>query len=373
MLSDRPANALSRVRYKLKPSRKKTRIPVADVVHSDLSSDRLSGIRRLFADLPEADAESIRRARARERTLTKPDGALGRLEELTTWLAAWQGRHPPRLRRVAARVFAANHGIVAHGVSAYPAAVTAQMVENFRAGGAAVNQLCETFGVELQVRALDLDRPTRDFTVEPALSALEFIEAFESGLQEAEQGLDLLCLGEMGIGNTTAAAALVHALYGGQPSTWAGPGTGVAGERLATKRAVVQAAVKRHGGEAEDALDLLRRVGGRELAAVAGAVIGARLRRIPVLLDGFVCTAAAAPLVAIRSDALDHCRIAHVSAEPGHQLLLRRLGHRPLLDLDMRLGEASGAVLAVGLLRAALACHLGMATFTGAGVSGREE
>jgi nicotinate-nucleotide--dimethylbenzimidazole phosphoribosyltransferase len=342
------------------------------MMSSVLSVGPLGEIARLLADLPEADADAVRRTRERERTLTKPDGALGRLEELTAWLAGSQGRYPPRLERVVARVFAANHGIAAHGVSAYPAAVTAQMVENFRGGGAAVNQLSETFGVELKVRALDLDRPTRDFTVEPALSEPDFIEAFNSGRREAEQRVDLLCLGEMGIGNTTSAAALAHALYGGRPQAWIGPGTGVLGERLAAKRAVVQAAVLRHAGEAEDALDLLRRLGGRELAAIAGAVVGARLRRIPVLLDGFVCAAAVAPLAAMRPDALDHCRMAHVSAEPGHRLLLQRLGQRPLLDLEMRLGESSGAVLAVGLLRAALACHTGMATFAGAGVSERD-
>jgi nicotinate-nucleotide--dimethylbenzimidazole phosphoribosyltransferase len=349
------------------------RIPLADILHPDLSGDRLAEIRLLLADLPEPDNDCVVRTRARECTLTKPDRALGRLEDLTGWLAGWQRRHPPRLARVAARVFAANHGMAARGVSAYPAEVTAQMVENFRAGGAAVNQLCETFGVDLRVLALDLDRPTRDFTLDAALSQAEFGEAFDVGLQQAEEGLDLLCLGEMGIGNTTAAAALAYALYGGRPSAWTGPGTGVAGERLSAKRALVQTSVERHVREAEDALDLLRRLGGRELAAIAGAVVGARLRRIPVLLDGFVCTAAAAPLAVIRSDALDHCRIAHVSPEPGHRLLLRRLGQRPLLDMDMRLGEASGAVLAVGLLRAALACHLGMATFTGAGVSTREQ
>jgi nicotinate-nucleotide--dimethylbenzimidazole phosphoribosyltransferase len=342
-------------------------------VHANWSVARLSDLRRLLAALPEADADAVRRARERERTLTKPPGALGRLEELTEWLAGWQGRHPPCLKEVAARVFAANHGVVAHGVSAYPAAVTAQMVENFAGGGAAVNQLCETFGVQLKVCALDLDRPSRDFTLEPALSEAEFADAFQSGLDEAENGLDLLCLGEMGIGNTTAAAALAHALFGGRASAWTGPGSGVAGERLATKARVVAAGARRHCDEAEDALDLLRRLGGRELAAIAGAVVGARLRRIPVLLDGFVCTAAAAPLAAMRSDALDHCRIAHVSAEPGHRLLLRRLGQRPLLDLGMRLGESSGAVVAVGLLRAAVACHVGMATFAGAGVSERQE
>jgi nicotinate-nucleotide--dimethylbenzimidazole phosphoribosyltransferase len=334
---------------------------------------RLSDVRRLLAAPPEADAVAVCHARERERTLTKPAGALGRLEELTEWLAGWQRRHPPRLRNVAARVFAANHGVIAHGVSAYPAAVTRQMVENFAAGGAAVNQLCRTFGVELKVRALDLDRPSRDFTLQAALSEAEFVQAFQSGVDEAENGLDLLCLGEMGIGNTTTAAALAHALFGGRASAWTGPGSGVAGERLTTKARVVAAGVRRHKRRAEDALDLLRRLGGRELVAITGAVVGARLRGIPVLLDGFVCTAAAAPLAVMRPDALDHCRIAHVSSEPGHRLLLRRLGQRPLLDLDMRLGEASGAVAAVGLLRAAVACHVGMATFAGARISQRQE
>jgi nicotinate-nucleotide--dimethylbenzimidazole phosphoribosyltransferase len=334
---------------------------------------RLNEIRRLLSRLPAANPEATGRARQRERTLTKPNGALGRLEELTEWLAGWQARYPPQLSKVAARVFAANHGIVAQGVSAYPSAVTGQMVENFRAGGAAVNQLCQISGVELKVCALDLDSPSRDFTREPALSETEFADAFQCGLEQAREGIDLLCLGEMGIGNTTAASALAHALFGGQASAWTGPGSGVAGARLATKARVVAAGARLHLSEAEDGLDLLRRLGGRELAAIAGATVGARLRRIPVLLDGFVCTAAVAPLADFRADALDHCRFAHVSAEPGHRLLLRRLGQRPLLDLEMRLGEASGAVLAVALLRAALACHVGMASFAGAGVSQRED
>ena len=330
-----------------------------------------ASIGRLLPGLPCADDAARARAQERERRLTKPAGALGRLEELTGWLAAWQGRYPPRLQRMAACVFAGNHGVVAHGVSAFPAEVTAQMVGNFRAGGAAVSRLCKAFGVELRAVPLALDRPAFDFTRGPSLSEAEFGDAFAAGLAAAEEGMDLLCLGEMGIGNTTAAAALVHALFGGRATAWTGPGTGVAGDRLAAKRRVVAAGARLHLAETTDPLDLLRRLGGRELAAIAGAVLGARLRRIPVLLDGFVCTAAAAALAAARPGALDHCRVAHVSAEPGHRLLLRRLGMRPLLDLDMRLGEASGAVLAVALLRAALACHLGMATFEDAGVAGR--
>ena len=228
---------------------------------------RLSDLRRLLAALPEADADAVGRARQRERSLTKPPGALGRLEQLTNGLPAGRAAIRRDCGKVAARVFAANHGVVAHGVSAYPADVTAQMVENFAAGGAAVNQLCRTFGVELKVRALDLDRPSRDFTLQAALSEAEFAEAFQSGLDEAVTGIDLLCLGEMGIGNTTAAAAIAHALFGGQTSAWVGPGSGVAGERLTMKARVVAAGVRRHCDEAEDALDLLRRLGGREMAA----------------------------------------------------------------------------------------------------------
>lgn len=329
-------------------------------------------IRRLLDRLPGPDVEAVRAVATREATLTKPAGSLGRLEELTSWLAAWQGRIPPAAERITVRIFAGNHGVAARGVSAYPAEVTRQMVANFEAGGAAVSQLCRMFDADLRVCALDLDRPTEDFTCGPALSEGEFTAAFAVGYEAVEPGVDLLCLGEMGIGNTTSAAALACALHGGLPAAWTGPGTGVDGERLAAKRAAVTASVQRHRNAADDPLDLLRRLGGRELAAIAGAVLAARLMRVPVLLDGFVCTAAAAPLAARVAEALDHCRAAHVSAEPGHRLLLHHLGLRPLLALDMRLGEASGAVLAVALVRAAVACYRGMATFESAGVSGRD-
>jgi nicotinate-nucleotide--dimethylbenzimidazole phosphoribosyltransferase len=332
----------------------------------------LDDVRRILADLPGADIDAAARAKAREPRLTKPAGSLGRLEELSAWLCAWQGRHPPRIDRPVARVFAGNHGVVVRGVSAYPAEVTAQMVANFEAGGAAVNQLCRAFGVELDVHGIDLDRPTRDFTSAPAMDEGEFVAAFARGVVAAGGDADLLCLGEMGIGNTTAAAAVCHALYGGTAADWTGPGTGVSGPVLAGKAAVVAEAVRLHGPAAADPLDLLRRVGGRELAAIAGAVVGARLSRIPVLLDGYVCTAAAAPLEGLVAGALDHCQVAHASAEPGHRRLLQRLGKRPLFDLDMRLGEASGAVLAVAVVKGAVACHCGMATFDKAGVSDRE-
>ena len=331
----------------------------------------LADVRRLLHDLPGPDEDAAARCAAREPHLTKPPGSLGRLEALSAWLCAWQGRHPPRLRRPAARVFAANHGVAARGVSAFPADVTAQMVANFRAGGAAVNQLCQTFGVGLAVEAITLESPTADFTAAPAMSEAEFTDAFNRGLRAVSGDSDILALGEMGIGNTTSAAAVAHALFGGTAAAWTGPGTGVEGGALTRKTEVVEAGVLLHGAAAADPLDVLRRLGGRELVAIAGAIVGARRARVPVLLDGFICTAAAASLAMAQPGALDHCQAAHVSAEPGHRELLRQLDKEPLLDLGMRLGEASGAVLAIAVLRAAVACHTGMATFSEAGVSDR--
>ncbi|MBL8834722.1 MAG: nicotinate-nucleotide--dimethylbenzimidazole phosphoribosyltransferase [Alphaproteobacteria bacterium] len=330
----------------------------------------LDEIRGTLAELPGPDLESATRAAAREAQLTKPAGALGRLEEIAQFLATWQGRHPPRLARPRVVVFAGNHGVAARGVSAYPAAVTAQMVQNFVAGGAAVNQLCKAFDADLRVYEMALDQPTADFTLEPALGEVECARALAYGMMAVEPELDLLCVGEMGIANTTSAAALCLALYGGTAADWTGPGTGVAGDALERKRAVVAAGAARHAG-AGDGLALLARLGGHEIAAMAGAIVAARFARTPVLLDGFVSCAAAAALHATAPGILDHCLVAHRSAEPGHARLLERLGKAPLLDLGMRLGEASGAALAIGLARAAVACHTGMATFADAGVSGK--
>ncbi|MDA8231963.1 MAG: nicotinate-nucleotide--dimethylbenzimidazole phosphoribosyltransferase [Magnetospirillum sp.] len=327
-------------------------------------------VEALLADLPGPDVTARDAWAARDPQLTKPAGSLGRLEEISLWLAAWQGRHPPMVTRPRARIFAGNHGVAAQGVSAFPAEVTVQMVANFRRGGAAINQLCHTFGTELDVIALDLDRPTADFTTAPALDASAFAAAFLAGMGAVPADTDLLVLGEMGIGNTTPAAALACALHGGDAADWTGRGTGVEGAALARKTQVVAAGVALHRDHPP--LDVLRRLGGRELVAIAGALVAARLRRIPVLLDGYVCTAAAAPLAAARPGALDHCLVAHVSAEPGHRRLAAKLGKEPLLDFGMRLGEGSGAALAVGLVRAAASCHAGMATFAEAGVSDRE-
>jgi nicotinate-nucleotide--dimethylbenzimidazole phosphoribosyltransferase len=330
----------------------------------------LDEIRALLAHLPGPDLEAGTAAAARQRQLTKPVGSLGRLEELAIWLATWQGRHPPRLDQPRTAVFAGNHGVAARCVSAYPASVTKQMVQNFIAGGAAVNQLCQVFNVGLKIYEMNLDMPTGDIVVEPAMSAEECAKAMAYGMMAVEPGIDALAPGEMGIGNTTAAAALCAGLFGGPAELWTGPGTGVAGAALDTKRAAVAAAVERHREAASDAFDMLRRLGGLELAAITGAVIAARLGRVPVVLDGFASTAAAAVLFAADPHALDHCLVGHVSAEPGHRRLLDQINQRPLFDFGMRLGEASGATLAFAVLKGAVACHNGMATFHEAGVSG---
>src|ERR1700732_113962 len=244
----------------------------------------------------------------------KPAGSLGRLEELAIWLATWQARHPPRLDQRRTLVFAANHGVAARGVSAYPAAVTAQMVQNFIAGGAAGNQLCRVFDAGLKVYEMNLDRPTGDIVVEPAMSEEECAKAMAYGMMAVEPGIDALALGEMGIGNTTGAAALCTGLFGGAAELWTGPGTGGAGAALEAKRAVVAEAVARHRPAARDPFDMLRRLGGLEFAAIAGAVMAARLGRVPVLLDGFASTAAAAVLFAAAPHALDHCGVAPLLA-----------------------------------------------------------
>lgn len=319
--------------------------------------------------LPSPDEAARKAVLARETQLTKPVGSLGRLEEITAWLSTWQGSSTPTAARVQAIVFAGNHGVAERGVSAYPAAVTAQMVANFNAGGAAVNQLCSLFDVDLRIVPLELSRPTADFVTSPALEEREFADAVTQGGESIDRSADVVCLGEMGIGNTTAAAAICHALYGGAAEMWTGPGTGVSGASRARKQAVVERGVARHRHEAVDGLDVLRRLGGRELAAIAGAIIAAHAHRKPVILDGYVVTAAAATLEVCVPGILDHCIVGHASAEPGHRRVLERLGKEPLLSFGMRLGEASGAVLAIAMLRAACACHGGMATFSQAHVS----
>lgn len=326
-----------------------------------------------FADilrqLPVIDAAAREAAIARNAELTKPPAALGRLEELAIWYAGWRRDPQPRLSHPQIVVFAGNHGVTAQGVSAFPAEVTAQMVANFEAGGAAINQLAGCFDARMDVHALSLEVPTRDFTLGPAMDEAEFIDALRTGWDAVDARSDLLVTGEMGIGNTTSAAAIALALYGGSAEDWTGAGTGVDAEGIALKSRVVAQAVAQNRAAQANGLEALRCLGGRELAAMAGAITRARVLRIPVILDGFICSAAAACLHAVSADALDHTVAGHQSAEAAHAALLVRIGKVPLLSLDMRLGEGSGAALAIGVLKGAIACHSGMATFAEAGVA----
>ena len=329
-------------------------------------------IRNLVKDMGGPDKEAMEKCRSRDARLTKPPGALGKLEELALWTSGWQHRYPPRIDHPVVAVFAGNHGVVAQGVAAYPQEVTRQMVANFQAGGAAINQICKTHDLGLKVFELALDRPTRDITQDAALDEADCAATMAYGMEAIAQGCDLLCIGEMGIGNTTIAAAIAHGLFGGEAKDWVGPGTGVDQAGLKRKADAVARAVALHRTHLGDPLEVLRRLGGREIAAMTGAILAARLQNVPVLIDGYVATAAAAILFAMRSDALDHCVAAHCSAEPAHRALLAKLGKAPLLDLGMRLGEGSGAALAAGIVKTAVNLHNGMATFESAGVSDKE-
>lgn len=337
--------------------------------HVTFPLNDLSDLAKLVGDLPASSPDSHEAARARQDTLTKPPGSLGRLEDLAVFMAGWQGRAVPEMGKAQAIVFAGNHGICAQNVNPFPQAVTAQMVQNFKAGGAAINQICKVNGADLSVVDLELDRPTADFTQDAAMSPQDCVAALNAGAAAVASDADVLILGEMGIGNSTVAAALVAAVFGGAVKDWVGRGTGSDDAGVMRKIDVIERGLARHAETDGDGAAILAALGGREQAAICGAVLAARLARIPVILDGFICTASVAPLYAIDRDCLDHCLVGHLSVEPGHRKLLQALQKTAILDFDMRLGEGSGAALALGVLRSALACHGGMSTFAEAGVA----
>ncbi len=320
-------------------------------------------IRALIKMMPGPDSEAIDAVIERDKELVKPPGALGRMEELAVWVAGWQGKGKPTCQRPLVAIFAGDHGVTAHGVSPYPSSVTRQMLETFSAGGAAINQICASYDLGLKVFDLAIGMPTGDIATEAAMDEQTAAATIAFGMEAIAGGTDLLILGEMGIGNTTIAAAIYYALYGGKASDWAGRGTGVDDAGLARKTAAIEQAISLHKAHLGDPLEVLRRLGGREIAALCGAILAARLQRIPVILDGYVVTAAAAILYALNSSALDHCIAGHVSAEGAHANVLEKLALKAVLNLNMRLGEGSGAALAAGIVKAAIACHRDMATF----------
>jgi len=320
-------------------------------------------VRAALADLPEPDADSRAAVARRAADVLRPAGALARLDEIAIWLAGWQRTSRPRVERPAVVVFVADHGVVTEGVSAYPSDVTAEMLRALRTGRATAAVMARELGARIEVVDVGVGSPTGNLLHQPALTEERFVDAWNLGRHVvASLDADIVVLGEMGIGNTTSAAAVCGALFGGPASLWTGRGTGVDDATLRQKRAVVSAASRRIGSKA-DPIEILRQLGGSELVAIAGATVEARRRSIAVLLDGFVVSAAAAPLAVSKPSSLDHCLAGHVSAEAGHRRLLERLGMEPLLDLGLRLGEASGALAALPLVRLAATSVTDVATF----------
>lgn len=318
-----------------------------------------------------ADAQLERRIRARLDSLTKPPGSLGRLESLALQAGLVQRTGMPAIGRKAIVIFCADHGIVEEGVSPYPPEVTRQMVENFRSGGAAITVLCRHYGIEPVIVDAGVGRPTKNFAREPAMTRAQAEEAIEMGMRHAGAA-DVLGAGEMGIGNTTSAAALLSAFSGIDPLETAGRGTGLDDAGVARKADVIRRALALHRCDPGDPIGTLAAVGGFEIAAIAGLILGAAERRRMVVLDGFISCAGALIARAISLTAMDYTVFSHRSAERGHRKMLEFLAAQPLLDLDMRLGEGTGAAIGISLVEAAVRLYREMATFETAGVSNRD-
>src|SRR3569623_74367 len=321
----------------------------------------------LLTLVPAGNEEAVDAVRQHDAQLTKPPGSLGRLEDLVAWLARWQGKATPSFEKPMVAIFAGNHGVTDEGVSAFPREVTAQMVENFTAGGAAISQICALHEINLRVFELALELPTGDITQTAAMDDKMCAATVAYGMEAIAGKPDVLGFGERVIGNTTVAAALYAALYGGTGADWVGRGTGVDDAGLKRKADAVDRALSRHQGNLTDPLAILARLGGREIAAMLGAIVAARQQHTPVIVDGFVATSAAAIAHAVNPAAIDHCLFAHASAESAHRKVLDRLGARPLLDLNMRLGEGSGAALAMVLAKTALHLRTHLVSFQCAG------
>lgn len=333
----------------------------------------LNAFTEALHDLPHPNEMWRAAAKERQTQLTKPAGSLGRLEECAILLAGWGNKPEPCVDPAQIVVFAGNHGVTQRNISPFPPEVTEQMVANFAAGGAAINAIAHVSQAELKVVPLRLNEPTNDISEAAAMSEGELLEALNYGAEAIRGSAELLVFGEMGIGNTTIAAALAARSLGGTGAKWAGPGTGLNAEGVARKARIIDEALAFHAGTPSTAVEILRRLGGRETAAIAGAALAARHGGKPVILDGYVVTASIAPLFLENPAILAHCLAGHCSAEPAHRRLLEHFELQPLLDLNMRLGEGTGAAIAIGVLRAAAACHNQMATFEEARVANAEK
>ncbi len=327
---------------------------------------------KLLEELPIGSTSAVEMVRQRDKTLTKPLGSLGQLEYLVEFMARWQETDKPAMNNPMVAIFAGNHGVTDQAISAFPSSVTAQMVANFTTGGAAISQISKLHGLNLRVFELAIDIPTGDITCAAALSDKACAATIAYGMEAIAGEPDLLCIGEMGIGNTTIAAAIYAALFGGTGSDWVGAGTGIDEAGIGRKAKVVDRALAHHKENLDHPLKILARIGGREFAAMLGAIVAARHQKIPVIIDGYVATAAAAIAYAMNPEILDHCIFAHVSDENAHGKALKEINKQPILDLGMRLGEGSGAALGAVLVKTALYIHNNMATFGDANVDEKE-
>jgi len=318
-------------------------------------------LRDLIAKVPAFDANSQQQALNRQAEIALPSGELGKLADLAVWLAAWQGICPPKINKPQIVVFASSHGVAERGVSAYGIDETKSKIDALTNGKGAVNQIAGTVGCGLKIVELAPELPTPDITNGAALSEQDCAATFAFGMEAVSEKPDLVGMGVVGAGATTSAAAVSLALYGGTASFWAQSGSAIQKPDLVVaKSQAIDAALIRHRGKLDDPLQVMRRLGGRDIAAVAGAIIAARYQNIPVVLDGFVAAASAAILHSIEPTCIDHCIAGAVTFRDSHHALLDRIGKKPVLDLGMGLGDGSGAAIAISVLQAAAACHSGI-------------
>ncbi|MEM8921657.1 MAG: nicotinate-nucleotide--dimethylbenzimidazole phosphoribosyltransferase, partial [Pseudomonadota bacterium] len=320
---------------------------------TDPASSPFADIRELIASAPDLDADARDAAQSRVAGLVQSRGSLGRLEDLAVWLASWQGLSPPQINQPMAVIFAGSHGVARHNVAADPPETTPKIVDLLRKGDAATNHITAAAGAALRVFEMALEQATPDITQAPAMSEAECAATIAFGMEAVAEKPDLLALGELGVGGGTTAAAVACGLFGGDAGYWVRAGNWVTPDVLARRVEAVETALQTHRGHMSDPLEVMRRLGGRELAAMVGAIVAARHQRVPVVLDGFATCVAAAIVQAVSPSGADHCLAGHLSAEPAHQALLDRLGKDPLLSLDLRHCEAAGSSLAIPILKAA--------------------
>ncbi len=345
----------------------------AKLVMIDIKSNSVPTFNELvefISQMPSIDTEAVNLVREKDARLLKPSGSLGKVEDIAEWVAGWQGAYPPKAENITLSIFVSNHGTAdEHRISPYPTSVTEALVKSFRSDDAVVNQVCKTHNIGLQVFDLALEMPTKDITKYAAMTETDCITTILYGREAVATNPDILCLGEAGIGNTTIASAICAALYGGNISDWVGMGTGADIKMLKNKIAVIEKSLELHTNR--DPLSILQCFGGREFAAIVGAILAARFERIPVILDGFPVCAAAAILHAISPNALDHCYVSHLSSESGHEKLLECIKKKPIVDFKMRLGEGSGAAIVAPIFQSSINIHNNTSTFEDSSVPNR--